>query len=303
MARFEMNGRDSGRIVRFSGWGPGSDDDDDVFGFSDFADGTSSSDGSCSSGEWVAGKYAGHEIEDDDEDANSANVEEQRAFWASQEQLVLATLYRTSSLETKVRHATKQALKDAQRLQNGGCSCSASSAGSSCRSCLRSYISDQLRTQGFNASICKSKWRSSSEILSGEHTYLQVTDDSNRMRGEIKVIIELGFRVEFEMLKGGKEYTELVSKLPEVFVGKSERLQGLVKILCKAANKCMKDRNMHVGPWRKERYMLAKWFGACERIRGQFPVPAYEASRRPMKPRTSLLSFDVFERCKEVRVV
>ncbi|CAM8900711.1 unnamed protein product [Rhodiola kirilowii] len=86
MARFEMKGRDSGRIVRYSGWTPSSDDNDvdDVFGFLDYPDGSSSSsDASCSSSEWVAGD------EVTDEDENSTNVTEQKAFWDSQQQLLL----------------------------------------------------------------------------------------------------------------------------------------------------------------------------------------------------------------------
>ncbi|CAM8903577.1 unnamed protein product [Rhodiola kirilowii] len=300
MARFEMKGRDSGRIVRYSGWTPSSDDNDvdDVFGFLDYPDGSSSSsDASCSSSEWVAGD------EVTDEDENSTNVTEQKAFWDSQQQLLLATLYRTSSLETKIRQATKMALKEAQRLENGGCSCTMPVPGSSCRSCLRMYISNQLQTEGFNATIRKSKWRNSSDILSGEHTYLEVIDNSNSRKGEVKVIVELNFRVEFEMLKGSREYNELVSKLPEVFVGKSERLQGLVKILCRAGKRCMEDKNMHIGPWRKERYMLAKWFGTCERAR-PLEVPSQDGiSRRPVKAVTSMLAFDMLEHCKVVRVV
>lgn len=169
-----------------------------------------------------------------------------------------------------------------------------------CRICLQKYISNQLQIQGFNSYIYKSKWKTSSDILSGEHTFLQVIDNSNPQRSEVKIIIELNFRVEFEM-KASREYNELVSKLPQIYVGKSERLQGLIKILCRAAKRCMKDRNMHIGPWRKERYMLAKWFGNLERV-GNLQVLKLEGLnlRRPVKVLGSLLAYEMAEHCKGV---
>lgn len=79
------------------------------------------------------------------------------------------------------------------------------------------------------------------------------------------MIIELNFRAEFEMARANEEYNMLIKRLPEMFVGKIERLLGLVKILCAAAKKCMKEKKMHMGPWRKHCYMQAKWLRTCER--------------------------------------
>jgi len=69
--------------------------------------------------------------------------------------------------------------------------------------------------------------------------------------------VELNFRGEFEMARGSEEYNRLVGKLPEVFVGKVERLSNLIKVLCVAGKRCMKEKKMHMGPWRKHRYMQA----------------------------------------------
>ena len=80
------------------------------------------------------------------------------------------------------------------------------------------------------------------------------------------MIIELNFRAEFEMARASEEYNGLVSKLPEVYVGKIERLSNIIKVLCMGAKKCMKENKMHMGPWRKHKYMQAKWLGSCHKL-------------------------------------
>jgi len=103
------------------------------------------------------------------------------------------------------------------------------------------------------------------QIYAGEHTFLEVVGKLSSKKGEVRVVIELNFRAEFEMAKANQEYNQLISRLPEVFVGKAERLKALIKILCSAAKKCMKEKKMHLGPWRKHKYMQSKWIATCER--------------------------------------
>lgn len=122
---------------------------------------------------------------------------------------------------------------------------------------------------------------------------MEVVDRSRSKRGEVRVVIELNFRAEFEMARASEDYNRLISRLPEVFVGKAERLGALIKILCSAAKKCMKEKNMHLGPWRKYKYMQAKWLGTCERSTPA-PLPV-GYSDRPTKPKASMLTFDLLE--------
>lgn len=109
-------------------------------------------------------------------------------------------------------------------------------------------------------------------------------------KGVTRVIIELNFRAEFEMARASEEYNGLVRQLPEVFIGKAERLQSIIRILCAAAKKCMKDQHMHIGPWRKQRYMEAKWLGPCERRSAPLPTLPIGLVGRPRKPRASMLT-------------
>ncbi|KAL7215984.1 hypothetical protein ACSBR1_028019 [Camellia fascicularis] len=261
-----------------------------IFGF--LEEGDVSSDSSCNSGN--SSNYGGlHDMDVDDElvDNNVNSVDEDKAFWESKDQLLQGALCRTTSIETKIRNATKEAMRE---LSLGGIACTCRRPTiESCRNCLQREISDHLRKVGYNCAICKSKWRSSPDIPKGEHTYLEVLDNSNSKKKELRVVIELNFRAEFEMAKANEEYNRLICRLPEVFVGKAERLQALIKILCSAAKKCMKDKKMHMGPWRKHKYMQAKWFGECERT-----VPLILSggfSGQLPKPRASMLTFDLIE--------
>ncbi|KAK6919574.1 Protein of unknown function PDDEXK-like [Dillenia turbinata] len=233
---------------------------------------------------------------DDAGDENSSTAEENKEFWEAQEKLVQGTLCRTSSIESTIRNSTKEAIKE---LKAAGIYCRCPKpVEEGCRNCLQREICNSLRNLGYNCVIRKSKWRSSPEILPGEHTYLEVMDNSCIKKGEVRIVIELNLRGEFEMARASQEYNHLISQLPEVYVGKAERLQALIKILCSAAKKCMKDKKMHLGPWRKHKYMKAKWLGTsgsrmAETTSATPFVPVAEFSVRPPRPKASLLSIDL----------
>ncbi|KAL1210338.1 hypothetical protein V5N11_006671 [Cardamine amara subsp. amara] len=240
----------------------------------------------------VSGNFAAGYVSDADNDAVDCNSEENKRFWQEQEQLLQATLYRTSSIETKIRQATKETLKE---LRSKGLQCVCRrQVSDGCRSCLRTEVSRRLRDAGYDCAISKSKWRSSHEIPAGEHEYLEMVDKSGSKKGEIRVVIELCFRAEFEMARGSEEYKRLIGMLPEVYVGKTERLKSLIKVLCTAAKKCMKDKKIHMGPWRKHKYMQAKWLSTSER-KSVTPVSETEEDRLPeAKQRVSMLNYGLF---------
>ncbi|XP_016448704.2 uncharacterized protein LOC107773793 [Nicotiana tabacum] len=238
-----------------------------------------------------------NEEDEDEEKEGSENVEDNQ-FWETQHQLLQGILYRTTTLESQIRSITKETVKEA-KLQseiNGICTCR-KTADDGCRNCLMKEVCSRLQTAGFNSAICKSKWRSSTDIPSGEHTFIDVIDSSNPKKGEVRVIIELNFRAEFEMARACEEYNRLVKCLPEVFVGKIERLLSLIKILCAAAKKCMKEKKMHIGPWRKQKYMQAKWLKTRERMAAKLPLSVVvdEYFSRPPRPRASVLTVDLLE--------
>ncbi|KAG6393699.1 hypothetical protein SASPL_144266 [Salvia splendens] len=226
---------------------------------------------------------------DDNEKENKNEDEipgaEDDSFWETQHQLLQSTICRTSSLESRIRNITKEAVKEA----TGVCECGRAADG--CRKCLMADMCRRLQIAGFNSAICKSKWMSSPDIPSGEHTFLDVIDGSNPKK-EVRVVIELNFRSQFEMARANEEYSKVVKKLPEIFVGKMERLLAVLKIVCRGAKRCMKEEKMHMAPWRKHRYMQAKWLRTCERLASQQTF-ASGYSARPPRPGKSLLTVDL----------
>lgn len=225
-----------------------------------------------------------------------------------------------TALETKVCRATEKALTKIRSSSEGGgglCSCSSSKTigvgvgvgiGGECRSCLLRSVSEMLRHSGYDCGVCKSKWRRSADIPSGEHTYLDVvqqTTTNKKKNTSRRVVIEINLKAEFEMARASVEYKSLVSNLPEVFVGKAEKLKAIIKIVCTAAKRWMKDSNMHMAPWRKYKYMQAKWLGSsAERLRS---VPGEENCKmlslvenesgggRKVSMKESLLTFDLLQ--------
>ncbi|XP_050206903.1 uncharacterized protein LOC126656383 [Mercurialis annua] len=268
---------------------------DVIFGFLEEQD--ESSHNSCESIDYI----------EDDEDENSCNSEENKIFWETQNEILQATLYRTSSLEMRIRQATKDAIKEIKQL-GLHCRCHKPATGD-CRNCLHREISERLQAEGYDCTICKSKWKSSHDIPSGDHSFLEVVEKSNSKKGEVRILIELNFRAEFEIARASEEYNKLVNKLPEIYVGKEERLKGLIKILCLAGKKCMKQKKMHLAPWRKHKYMQSKWLGTCEKATLPTPFPVGFSDRTAAaKPRASMLTYDMMEslpvlHCTAVKVL
>ncbi|EPS70512.1 hypothetical protein M569_04251 [Genlisea aurea] len=228
------------------------------------------------------------ELENSSEEDECCQEAESDDFWERQSQHLQSTICRTTSLESQIRKITNHVL-DGETGNGCGCTEHFSSA---CRKCLMEDVCRNLRNAGFDSAICTSKWRSSPDIPSGQHTFLDVVDNSNPKKGQVRVVIEFNFRAEFEMARANQHYKELINQLPETFVGKIERLLGVLKIMSSATKKCMKEKKMHMGPWRKHSYMQAKWLRTSDNNRSPPPPPHSARLPRPMR---SMLTLDLNE--------
>jgi 2-phospho-L-lactate guanylyltransferase (CobY/MobA/RfbA family) len=82
---------------------------------------------------------------------------------------VQKNVYKTSSLETKIRNATKEAIHEIESSAENGtlCVCSRKMGGTNCKICLMREVSKRLQKAGFNSAVCKTKWRTSRDIPPG----------------------------------------------------------------------------------------------------------------------------------------
>ncbi|TVU20560.1 hypothetical protein EJB05_36774 [Eragrostis curvula] len=230
---------------------------------------------------------------DEEGSSTGGNNAESRAFWQEQHSQLHEALAKTSSAESRIRADTDDAVTQMRATSGGVCS-SCSGRASGCRGCALRFVAERLRDAGYNSAICRSKWSRAMDIPSGEHTYVDVVVPTKSGKA-VRVLIELNFRAEFDMARGGAEYKSLVAALPEVFVGRTEKLKAVIKVMCAAAKQCARENNMHMAPWRKHRYMEAKWLSTPERVSPGTgtgaAVPVGSPEKQP-KFRASMLTLD-----------
>ena len=80
-----------------------------------------------------------------------------------------------------------------------------------------------------------------------------------------RYIVDIDFKAQFEIARASDQYRELMAALPRLFVGRPEHLKQIVKTMCASAKRSLKDQGLHLPPWRKQRYMLCKWFASYRR--------------------------------------
>lgn len=126
-----------------------------------------------------------------------------------------------------------------------------------------------LRQAGYKAGICKCRWDHSGEHPGGEYEYVDVDfEGSTAVKNSERIIVDIDFKAQFEIARPTAEYDTLVRILPTIFVGRVNRLLWIVNFMTGAVKSSLKERGMHLPPWRKPEYMISKWFSTYERTIG-----------------------------------
>lgn len=94
------------------------------------------------------------------------------------------------------------------------------------------------------------------------------------IEGEKRLIIDIDFRSEFDIARSTKAYKQLLLTLPNIFVGKTDRLEKIIGIVSEAAKQSLKKKGMPLPPWRKADYVKAKWLSPFTRIEPNAIVPS-----------------------------
>nr|GLL42394.1 uncharacterized protein LOC109148547 isoform X2 [Ipomoea trifida] len=104
---------------------------------------------------------------------------------------------------------------------------------------------------------------SGTKVREGRHEYIEVMVSTQGRKKQVPLVIELNLRDEFKMGKSCEEYCRMVEQLPQVYIGKGEYLNAIVRAVCDAAKKSASEQRIHMGPWRKTNFMLMKWSPAA----------------------------------------
>ena len=132
------------------------------------------------------------------------------------------------------------------------------------RSEFRRAVMSSLRDSGFNAGVCKARWEGRGGLTGGSYEYIDVVVEEAHQNPR-RYVVDVHFGGEFEIARPTEEYERVAGQLPGVYVGKTEELRRLLRLLADAAKRSLQSRAMPVPPWRKGRYMQAKWLGAYRR--------------------------------------
>ncbi|XP_077251694.1 uncharacterized protein LOC143890896 [Tasmannia lanceolata] len=129
------------------------------------------------------------------------------------------------------------------------------------RAVFRRAVMTYLRDCGYNAGICKTKWESSGGgITGGNYEFIDVVVEEKG-----RYLVEVDLAGEFEIARPSEEYERILGFLPEIYVVRWEELKKIISVVSEAAKRSLHSRKLHIPPWRKNRYMQAKWFGPYKR--------------------------------------
>eukprot|EP00250_Pteridium_aquilinum_P003270 c13595_g1_i1 orf=653-1408(+) len=82
---------------------------------------------------------------------------------------------------------------------------------------------------------------------------------------EERMIVDIDFKAQFEIARPSSEYSRLLNLVPKVFVGRAQRVKQIVKMMSQAAKRSLQGQGLLLPPWRKSKYMQAKWLSPIYR--------------------------------------
>ncbi|XAR49630.1 hypothetical protein NMG60_11032895 [Bertholletia excelsa] len=137
---------------------------------------------------------------------------------------------------------------------------------------VKKLIVQRLVMDGFEASLCRTSWvsafpRPSAFEFTGDYEYVDVVMKSINGGEPSRLIVDVDFRSQFELARPTPTYSELSTSLPCVFVGTDEKLMKIISLLSSAAKQSLRERGLHIPPWRKQKYIQSKWLSDnCKKL-------------------------------------
>ncbi|KAF4366325.1 hypothetical protein F8388_017479, partial [Cannabis sativa] len=129
----------------------------------------------------------------------------------------------------------------------------------------KKFLVMRLQMDGYNASLCHTSWPTSFGCPAGDYEYIEICIKEgekymNKRNGKReRVLVDIDFKSQFELARPTSAYKQLTNALPQIFVGSEEKLIQIITLLCSAAKQSLRERGLHVPPWRTAAYMQSKW--------------------------------------------
>lgn len=101
--------------------------------------------------------------------------------------------------------------------------------------------------------------------ITGEYEYIEVRIEGENYGDPVRLIVDIDFRSQFELARPTEYYRELTDSLPVIFVGTESKLCKIISLLCSAAKQSLREKGLHVPPWRTTSYMQSKWLSGCRK--------------------------------------
>lgn len=134
---------------------------------------------------------------------------------------------------------------------------------------LKKWFVRRLKMDGFNASLCQTSWPTTLGCSAGDYEYIDVVmkgDKSSGGGGSVRIIVDIDFKSQFGVARPTSAYTQLSEALPSIYVGNEDKLDRIISILSSAAKQSLRERGLHIPPWRTDAYMRAKWLSDCHKV-------------------------------------
>ncbi|KAG0567836.1 hypothetical protein M758_7G111000 [Ceratodon purpureus] len=157
--------------------------------------------------------------------------------------------------------------------------------GEECASnlCKRRSVMKHLRSSGYNAALCKSRWDHAGSFPGGDYEYIDVVFASAD-GPQARLIVDIDFQGQFEIARPTSQYKHVYQALPAVYVGTSDRLLQITNVMSEAVKRSLKKKGMLLPPWRKPEYVKAKWFSSYKRTTNE------ASQRKQTSPNISMVA-------------
>ncbi|KAJ8765341.1 hypothetical protein K2173_012038 [Erythroxylum novogranatense] len=131
---------------------------------------------------------------------------------------------------------------------------------------LKKWLVMRLKMDGFNASICHASCVTSLGCPAGDYDYIEILMKAENGYPLMRLIVDIDFKSQFELARPTQSYKELTDIVPSIFVGGEDKLTKIISVLCSAAKQSLRERGLHVPPWRTSAYMQSKWLSGCTKV-------------------------------------